>query len=382
MVQPKHKKFVYDPWILGSALALVAIGLVMVGSASMVISDKTYGFPFYHLIHQAGYILVSALVGLITTRIPLSKVQSWGGPALLACMGLLILVLIPGIGSTVNGSTRWIRIPGFSLQVSELVKLFVFIYLSGYLVRHQRVVETRLGGFMRPMVVLVIISGLLLLEPDFGAVAVIMTTSLLMIFIAGVRLGHFACLFSIVAVAMGLLIFLEPYRLERLLAFLHPWANQFGSGYQLTQSLIALGRGGVLGVGLGNSIQKLFYLPEAHTDFLFAILAEELGLIGEVIVVALFVILVGRALILAQKALKRKKPFAAYLAYGLGLWLALQAFVNIGVNTGLLPTKGLTLPLMSYGGSSLLVSGLLVALLLRISYEVDYSGAQSAKKRR
>jgi len=253
--------------------------------------------------------------------------------------------------------------------------------LSSYLVRRADEVQTRAIGFLKPMLILGLVALLLLLEPDFGAMAVIMATALGMMFLAGVRLWQYVVLFLMVVAGLVGLAFSSPYRMARLTAFLHPWANQFDSGYQLTQSLIAFGRGGIFGVGLGDSIQKLFYLPEAHTDFLFAVLAEELGLVGELVVLALFGVLVGRALWLGRKAYELGEYFSAFLAYGLGLWIAFQAMVNIGVNAGLLPTKGLTLPLMSYGGSSVLINCVVVAVLLRMSSDLAPL-LQSAMKRK
>jgi cell division protein FtsW len=265
---------------------------------------------------------------------------------------------------------RWINLGPLSLQVSELAKFSVILYLSSYLVRRAEEVQTKVIGFMKPMLILALASVLLLLEPDFGAMVVIMATALAMMFLAGVRLWQYAVLFLLVATGLAGLALSSPYRMARLTGFLHPWANQFDSGYQLTQSLIAFGRGGIFGVGLGDSIQKLFYLPEAHTDFLFAVLAEELGLLGEIGVIALFGVLVGRAIWLGRKAYELGEYFSSFLAYGLGLWIAFQAMVNIGVNAGLLPTKGLTLPLMSYGGSSVLINCVVVAVLLRISSDL------------
>lgn len=282
---------------------------------------------------------------------------------------MLFLVLVPGIGHKVNGSIRWIGFGPLTLQVSELAKFSVVLYLAGYLVRRENEIQSRLFGFIKPLALLAVVSFLLLLEPDFGATTVIMVTSLGMLFLARVKLSQFAVLFLIVASALILLALCSPYRLQRITTFLHPWENPFDSGYQLTQSLIAFGRGGFAGVGLGNSVQKLFYLPEAQTDFLFAVLGEETGLIGELIVIVLFVFLVGRALMIGKKAYYLDKSFEAYVAFGFGLWLGLQAMINIGVNSGLLPTKGLTLPLMSYGGNSLLINCVVLAILLRISHD-------------
>ena len=290
---------------------------------------------------------------------------------------MVILVLIPGIGKTVNGSTRWIPIGVLNLQVSEIVKLFLMVYVAGYLVRHGEQVRSTLWGFLKPMMLIGLVCMFLLLEPDFGASVVIMMTVLGMTFLAGVRFTQFVAVITLFGSAAALLVVTSPYRLQRLTAFVNPWADPFDSGFQLTQSLIAIGSGGWTGVGLGSSVQKLFYLPEAHTDFLFAVLAEELGLIGVVVVISLYTALVFRAFMIARKAETCGNQFASYLSYGIGIWLGLQAFINIGVNMGVLPTKGLTLPLMSYGGSSLIVVSASIGLLLRISYECSNGQAKT-----
>jgi cell division protein FtsW len=294
------------------------------------------------------------------------------GPLLLlAAFGLLVLVLVPGIGKEVNGSMRWIALGPINVQASELAKLFALIYVAGYLKRHcedLRTADFRTSALalLRPMAVLAV---LLLLEPDFGSVVVLMATALVMVFLAGVNLRQFGTLQVGTLLVMAALIYSSPYRRERLLSFMDPWADAQASGYQLTQALIAIGRGELFGVGLGASVQKLFYLPESYTDFLFAVLAEELGLVGILSVIVLFVILVWRAFEIGHRAERLGKEFSAYLAYGIGLLFGLQALFNIGVNMGVLPTKGLTLPLMSYGGSSLVVMCVALALLLRIDVE-------------
>ncbi len=291
------------------------------------------------------------------------------GLLLLATLLLLMLVLVPHIGRSVNGSRRWLAFGPFSLQVSELVKLAVVLYMAGFLVRREAEIRNRISGFIKPMVLLALVGVLLLLEPDFGATMVIGCTILALMFLAGVRIWQFLALIVTVGVAFVLLILVAPYRLQRLTTFVNPWATPFGSGYQLTQSLIAFGRGGWFGVGLGNSIQKLFYLPEAHTDFLFAVLAEELGLIAVLFVIVLYMLFIWRILRIGRNAQFRGNLFSAYTAYGFAIWLGLQVFVNIGVNSGMLPTKGLTLPLISYGGSSLLIDCIAIGILLRIDYE-------------
>lgn len=365
------EQFYCDPFILAPALMLLAMGLLMVVSSSMVVSENSFHVPFHFVSHQLIYLTFGLMVGLICLRVNIETWHATSAYWLLLSIVLLIVVLIPGVGHHVNGSVRWIGFGPASLQVSEVAKFSVILYLSGYLVRREDEVRSQVTGFLKPMALLGFIAILLLLEPDFGATAVIMCTALGLMFLAGVRFWQFLMLFSAVALALAGLIFAAPYRMARLTTFLHPWANQYDSGYQLTQSLIAFGRGGVFGVGLGNSIQKLFYLPEAHTDFLFAVLAEELGLLGGLAIIALFVILVGRAMQIGYRAYQQEQFVNSYLASGFGLWLGLQAVINIGVNTGILPTKGLTLPLMSYGGSSMVINCVVVAILLRISSETN-----------
>lgn len=372
-----------DPWILASSISLMLIGLLMVTSSSMVISERHFDYPFHFLIHQGGYLTLGLIFGIFAFRLSLEQWRVVGTYLFIVCLFLLILVLIPGIGHRVNGSMRWIGFGPFTLQVSELAKFSVVLYLAGYLVRRDHEIKTSLFGFIKPMFLLSIISLLLLIEPDFGATTVIMGTALGMMFLANVRLWQFALLFILVASALTFLALASPYRLARITTFLHPWENPFDSGYQLTQSLIAFGRGGLFGVGLGNSVQKLFYLPEAQTDFLFAVLAEELGLFGEALVIGLFCVLIGRALYIGKNAYFEEKFFEAYVAFGLSLWLGLQAMINIGVSSGLLPTKGLTLPLMSYGGNSLLINCVVLAILLRIGHDCrKKSGTKVHKKRR
>jgi len=287
----------------------------------------------------------------------------------LLMVGMALLVLVLLIGKQVNGSLRWIDLGVLNLQPSELMKLFVVIFLAGYLVRRGEEVRTTIMGFLKPMLVLGVIGILLLLEPDFGSGVVIAFTALGMMFLGGVRLWQFGVLIMVMAMALSLLAYSSPYRVERLTSFLNPWADPFDSGFQLTQALIAFGRGEWLGVGLGGSVQKLFYLPEAHTDFLFAVISEELGLIGGLLVIALFAIIVYRAFRIGHFALCHEDRFSGYMAFGIGLLVGFQALINIGVNMGVLPTKGLTLPLMSYGGSSVVATCIACALLLRIAHQ-------------
>ena len=358
-----------DYWLLFSAAALAALGLVMVSSASITFADRELGQPFYYAIRQAIYIGGGVFVGAILLRLPLAMLARMAPALLLLSFALLLLVLVPGVGVEVNGAVRWLNVGLFRLQVSEPAKLLFIIYLAGYLARHGEEVRTHFSGFLKPLGLLAIAAVLLLIEPDFGATVVLAATVMGMIFMAGVRLPQFAGMLGAGGLLLGGLAVSSPYRLERLTTFMNPWADPFDSGFQLTQSLMAIGSGEWLGVGLGSSVQKLFYLPEAHTDFVFAVLAEELGLLGVCIVIALYVLLVWRAFIVATQAAKADNLFASYLSYGIGIWFGLQSFVNIGVNMGLLPTKGLTLPLMSYGGSSMIVMSVAVALLLRVDHE-------------
>ncbi|KFI21514.1 putative lipid II flippase FtsW [Nitrosococcus oceani] len=356
-----------DLYLLGAALALAGLGWVMVGSASLAIADG----PRF-LWRQGIFLLMGLAAAFVVWRIRLIFWERFGPVLLLFGLGLLLLVLIPGIGVEANGSRRWLAIGPISLQPSELVKLFMVVYFSGYLVRRSYEVRTTVRGFLFPVGVLTLVGLLLLLEPDFGAVVILFATMLGMLFLGGARLWYFVLLAAIGGVGLAALAWGSPYRMERLTSFLDPWSDPLDSGYQLTQALIAFGRGEWFGVGLGNSIQKLFYLPEAHTDFLYAVLAEELGLVGSLAVIALFTVLVYRALLIGRAAERAGRAFGAYLAYGLGIWIGLQAFINLGVNMGVLPTKGLTLPLMSAGGSSIIVTCIAVALILRVDLETRF----------
>jgi len=368
----QKKEWLFDPWVIFFATCIIILGLTMVGSASISIADRNNGEAFYYLYRQLIATGLGIFLGSCVLLIPMKFWDKTGLLILAIGIFLLVLVLVPGIGREINGSARWIPFGVFNLQVSELIKLAVIIYLSGYLVRHDESVKTTMKGFLSPMIILTIVALLLLMEPDLGATVVICATALGMLFLGGVRLWQFAMLIILMSLAVYMLIVFEPYRLERLQSFMNPWADPFDSGFQLTQSLIAFGRGELFGVGLGNSIQKLFYLPEAHTDFLFAVLAEELGGIGAISVIVLFSALVSRIIYLARKADIANKPFSAYMMFGLAIWIGLQAFVNIAVNMGALPTKGLTLPLMSYGGSSMMIMCIVIALVLRAEHETRF----------
>jgi cell division protein FtsW len=370
-----------DPILLTIVLTLLLGGFVILASASISISDNAAGNPFFYVQRQLIAAVIGAVAGGVCLFIPMRVWQNLGPLMLFAGMALLIVVLVPGIGYEVNGSTRWVRIGIMNLQVSEPARLFFLMYLAGYLVRRNKALRDEFTGFLRPMVVLTIACVLLLKEPDFGAAIVLLATALTMLFVAGARIRDFVVFFSTAVLAMAALAITSPYRMKRLTGFLDPWSDPFDSGFQLTQSLIAIGRGEWFGVGLGDSVQKLFYLPEAHTDFVFAVFAEEFGLLGSLILIALFLALLWRIFKLGIRAADSERFFEAYMAIGLGTWLGLQAFINVGVNMGLLPTKGLTLPLISYGRSSLIVTMICIGLLLRIHHELAVDAKPVNRKR-
>jgi cell division protein FtsW len=373
---------VYLDWVtLGLTLMIVLLGLVMVTSASVSIASQESGQPFYYLERQ----LLLTLIGLACAALMFSlrtELLERASPALLAvAIGLLLIVLVPGVGHAVNGSRRWLRIAGANFQVSELARVLVLIYIASYAVRREEQLRQSLAGLAKGLGLLLVVDALLLAEPDFGAATVLFATGFGLLFLAGARLRYVVAMTAIAAALFGLLAVTSSYRLKRLTVFLDPWAHPFTSGFQLTQSLIAIGRGEWFGVGLGDSVQKLFYLPEAHTDFLFAVLAEELGLAGVLLTLALFLALIWRSFQIARLAAQVGLKFPAYLAAGFGLWVGIQAFINIGVNMGVLPTKGLTLPLMSYGRSSLIVALAWVGLLLRVYHEASAKQRGSATAR-
>ncbi|MBB3231583.1 putative lipid II flippase FtsW [Halomonas stenophila] len=359
----------FDGWLVLAALALLLLGWVMVTSASTEVASSLTGNAWYFSLRHGTFLLVSLVVAALALRVPLGWWKANGPLLLLVGMVLLALVLV--VGREVNGSRRWLSLPGvpFNLQASEIAKLCLITYLAGYLERFLPQVRREWGAFLRPLAVMAVMGGLLILEPDYGAVVVMTGCVMGMLLMAGAPWGRFLLLMLLVAALGAIAAIAEPYRMARLTSFADPWADQFASGYQLTQALIAFGRGHWLGMGLGNSVQKLFYLPEAHTDFVFAVLAEELGLVGAVVVVGLFALLVWRAMAVGRRAELARLPFAAYVSYGIALVIGAQAFINIAVSTGMLPTKGLTLPLLSYGGSSLVVSCVMMAILLRADIE-------------
>lgn len=364
----------FDHGLAVAAVSLFCIGLVMVCSASIEIAAENYGDPYYHLRRHLVYASIGATAFVALLGIPFSAWERHGWVLLPAAFILLTLVLVPGIGREVNGSMRWISLGPVNLQASELARIGVVIYMAGYLVRQSGDVRTRLAGLAKPMAVVSLLVVLLLMEPDFGTAVVLIGAVLGMVFLSGVRLLHFSALIVVSLGSVFLMAVSQPYRMQRLTAFTDPWADPFNSGYQLTQALIAFGRGEWFGVGLGNSVQKLFYLPEAHTDFVFAILAEETGLVGSIVVIALYVLLIGRSMRIGRRCERAGLPFHAYLVWGIALMFAAQAFINMGVNAGLLPTKGITLPFLSFGGSSLLASCMALALVFRADYECRQRG--------
>ncbi len=370
-----------DTVTLALVLGIVLLGLVMVTSASVSIASQESGQPFYYLERQLLLTLIGAACAALLFSIRTELLERAAVPLLALAVALLVIVLVPGLGHAVNGSRRWLRLAGANFQVSELARVLVLIYIASYAVRRESELRQSFPGLVKALGLLFAVSVLVLVEPDFGAATVLFATGFGLLFLAGARLRYVIAMTALAAAGFAVLAVSASYRLRRLTTFLDPWADPYNSGFQLTQSLIAIGRGQWFGVGLGDSVQKLFYLPEAHTDFLFAVLGEELGLIGVVLTLALFVGLIWRSFYIARLASDAGLKFPAYLAAGFGLWVGIQAFINIGVNMGVLPTKGLTLPLMSYGRSSLIVALAWVGLLLRVYHEARAKQRGSATAR-
>jgi cell division protein FtsW len=368
----------YDTLLLLVALAILSIGFVIVTSASMPVADRLYNNPFYFAIRHGIYILLAITAALIVMQIPMRWWRMTNVWLLLLAIALLVAVLL--IGRSVNGSTRWLVIGPITIQAAEPAKLFFFCYLAGYLVRRFEEVTENIKGFIKPLVVFFVLAVLLLMQPDLGTVVVMLCTTVGLLFLAGAKLWQFFGLAVTGSLAVIMLIVFEEYRMKRITSFLDPWADPFGSGYQLTQSLMAYGRGDIFGQGLGNSLQKLEYLPEAHTDFIMAILAEEFGFAGVLTVLVLMLIIVVKAMSMGKLALRKERPFDAYLAYSIGIWFSLQTAVNVGASAGILPTKGLTFPLLSYGGSSLIIMAIAVGILVRIDFELRVDGIQALNK--
>jgi cell division protein FtsW len=370
-----------DSITIAVTLALTLLGLVMVTSASVSIADRETGQPFYYLVRQLALLGVGLGCAALIFAVRTEWLERASTPLLALALTLLVLVLVPGLGHAANGSRRWLNLVAVNFQVSELARVLVLIYVASYAVRREQQLRESFAGLAKPLALLALAAALLVVEPDLGAATVLFAAGFGLLFLAGARLRYVVAMMTLAAGGFALLALGSSYRLRRLTVFLNPWADPYHSGFQLTQSLIAIGRGQWFGVGLGESVQKLFYLPEAHTDFLFAVLAEELGLLGVVLTLGLFLVLIWRAFYIARLASDAGLKFPAYLAAGFGLWVGIQTFINIGVNMGVLPTKGLTLPLMSYGRSSLVVTLAWVGLLLRVYHEASAAGRGSATVR-
>jgi cell division protein FtsW len=350
---------------------LMSIGLIMVSSASVSFAAAVYQDAWFFGKRHFVYMILGLMLAMLVVCVPMSVWQKYSGHLLLIGMFLLVIVLIPGIGKKVNGSQRWFSLGLINVQVSEIAKFCAVIFFASFFARRYQELHFGWQGFLKPLMVVGVLAGLLLLEPDFGATVVLAGTVFAMMFIAGVKILHFLLLILVGVGSFVLLAIFSEYRMKRLITFLDPWADQFDSGYQLTQSLIGFGRGEWFGLGLGNSLQKLFFLPEAHTDFIFAIIAEEFGLIGAIVVIGLFAALIWRIINVAKNNWAAGKMFTALACFGIGILFALQVFINIGVASGLLPTKGLTLPFISYGGSSLLICCVLIAFVMRAHWELS-----------
>ena len=375
-------QFNVDPWLLTAATGLLVFGTIMVSSASISLAAGSLGAPHYFLSRHLVALAIGGAGALAVVRIPCEVWYRFSGLFLLGAFALLASVFIPGLGHTVNGSTRWLDLGPLSLQPSDPARLCLMVYLCSYVVRHHERVRTTNWGFIVPLVIVALACALLLAEPDYGAAAVLAATCLGILFVGGALLLPFVLCLATAVVSMAFLATNSDYRLQRLIGFLDPWADPFDNGFQLTQSLIAIGRGEWLGVGLGESVQKMFYLPEAHTDFVFAVLAEELGFLGSTVAIVLYGVVVVRAIGMGPRANAVGLPFQALLSSAIGLTLGIQAFINIGVNTGLLPTKGLTLPLMSYGRTSVVITLVSLGLLARIHHEVVAASPEVVRARR
>ncbi len=378
-ITPFRFKLHTDPVLVLVSFSLLLLGFVMVSSASLHLGAKMNNDTLYYPERQFIHMTLGLIAATFVAYRPMHFWKEYGGKAFLFSAALLIVVLIPGLGVKVNGSTRWLNIPGFRVQVSEIVKFFTVIFMAHYVTKNQKNVQESSMALMQPLGIFGVISILLLFEPDFGSAVVMLMIVMGIMFLAGARLLQFGALLSLIGFLAGMLVYFSPYRWQRVTSFMDPWADPLKTGFQLVQALISFGRGEWFGVGLGNGLQKLFYLPEAHTDFLFSVVAEELGLVGVVTIIGLFSAFVWKAFSIGIAAEKIGERFSAFVAYGLGIWFGFQAFVNMGVNMGLLPTKGLTLPLMSYGGGSMMIMCCAVALLFRIHHEVTEYNANLPK---
>lgn len=364
----------YDKWLLGAIIALTGIGVVMVASSSIALMSS----PFYYLNRHLIFLAVGIVLAVVAARTELKSIEQYNQILLLGCFVLLLAVFTPGLGSTVNGARRWINLGISKFQTVEAVKVLYIVWLSSYLVRFRDEVNATWPAMLKPLGVAGALVVLLLLQPDFGSSTLLLAITAGMLVLGGVNMPRMSMPVIIGLVGMSALAIIEPYRMRRITSFLDPWADQQGDGYQLSNALMAVGRGEWTGVGLGNSVQKLYYLPEAHTDFIFSVTAEEFGFLGTCIIVALYALLVGRTFWLGMRCVEMKRHFSGYIAFGIGLWISMQTFVSIGVNLGILPTKGLTLPLISSGGSSVLMTCVAMGLLLRVSYELKRAERRQA----
>lgn len=369
------KTATFDRSYLVLGVCMYMIGLIMVASSSMPVAERLFDNPFHFVIRHMIYICISTALMAITLQVPMSRWHQHSGALLLFAIALLVAVLI--VGRTVNGSQRWLVFGPITVQAAEPAKLYFFCYLSAYMVRRRDEVMENIKGFIKPLVVFAVLAILLLFQPDLGTVIVMFVTTFGLLFLAGAKLWQFISIAGVGLAAISALAYFSPYRWARVTSFLDPWKDPFGSGYQLTQSLMAYGRGELTGQGLGNSIQKLEYLPEAHTDFVMAVLAEEFGFIGVSVVLLLSMTLVIKALLLGKKALSKEKYFEGFFAYAIGIWFCFQAAVNVGASAGIVPTKGLTMPLISYGGSSMNIMAIALAVLIRIDHEIRLQGIQA-----
>ncbi len=371
---------VFDRGFVVLAIVMYMIGLVMVASSSMPVAERLFNNPFHFVIRHTIYIILSLGIAGVVLQIPMAWWQK--NSSYLLMFGIFLLIVVLVIGRSVNGSTRWIVLGPITVQAAEPAKLLFFCYLSAYLVRRRNQVMEDWRGFVKPLVIFGVLAALLLRQPDLGTIIVMFVTTFGLLFLAGAKLWQFISLASMGVLLLSLLAIFEPYRWRRITSFLDPWQDPFGSGYQLTQSLMAYGRGEVFGQGLGNSIQKLEYLPEAHTDFVMAVLAEEFGFIGIALILVLSMVLVFKALMLGKKAIAKEKFFEGFFAYAIGIWMCFQAAVNVGASAGIVPTKGLTMPLISYGGSSMIIMTLAVVILIRIDHELRMQSIQATSSKR
>ena len=371
----------YDPVLLALVLGLSAFGLVMVASSSTAVAE-THGVPHYYYVLRHGiFLLVGFAAAWVVMRVELKLVEKYSQLLLLGCFVLLLMVFLPGIGHTVNGAQRWINVGVSTFQAVEAVKVLLIVWLASYLVRHRDEIGHRWATLLKPLGVAGLIVAMLLVQPDFGSAALILAITGGLVLVGGARIAHLALMAAIALPVLAAVAVAAPYRVARLKSFLDPWQDPFNDGFQLTQALIAIGRGEWFGVGLGASVQKLYYLPEAHTDFIFSVAAEELGFVGVLAIIGAFALFTWRTFAIGLRAVERRRHFAGFCAFGVGFWIGLQAFVSIGVNLGILPTKGLTLPMVSYGGSSMILTCVAMGLLMRVSYELDRAERQVARLR-